>query len=300
MKHKFLLAFAIAILAVSSTLGFIYAKSPPPPSGYVYPIDQQTEYNQGVGITLHWVTNMPGPVTIWLTTADDDVEVSGYSWVQSASSGDFVMGTAGLAINQTYDIWISVESDGAPLILNINNYWEFTIVSPCQASQSDTATPDYSGVVTVNQPSTGVITTVFLDRDTVPPDSPVTVTTAYFGTTQPANTGTLSVAGLFFDVKVHANLIDGGTLIDVSITNDAFNSGSTMQYWNPQTGIWTTVVTDFVAPHTLIGHFTYSQLQGTPIFVTPEYTLGALLALSACFAGLVIFKARNHLPLPRF
>jgi hypothetical protein len=141
---------------------------------------------------------------------------------------------------------------------------------------------------------------VFLDRDTVPPDSPVTVTTAYFGTTQPANTGTLSVAGLFFDVKVHANLIDGGTLIDVSITNDAFNSGSTMQYWNPQTGIWTTVVTDFVAPHTLIGHFTYSQLQGTPIFVTPEYTLGALLALSACFAGLVIFKARNHLPLPRF
>ncbi len=37
------------------------------------------------------------------------------------------MGTAGLAINQTYDIWISVESDGAPLILNINNYWEFTM-----------------------------------------------------------------------------------------------------------------------------------------------------------------------------
>jgi hypothetical protein len=38
------------------------------------------------------------------------------------------------------------------------------------------------------------------------------------------------------------------------------------------------------------------KIRATSFFVTPEYAFGGLLALGACFAGLVAFKKRNSLP----
>lgn len=308
MKRKLiiLITFAVVIL-LSITIGISLAV--PSPSGYVWTTDGNTAYNQGVAVTVEWATSgttisSSNPLTIWLALDGTVAEISNeFTWVQTSSATTtLTFNTADLSVGQTYDILMSIQSKGSTVILNQNDYAYFTIMTSCQSSDFTTVvTTAPSQNVEVNQPNTGVQTTVYLNRNTVPAGTSVTISSAYYGSNAPSYLGTaglLSVNGVYYDVQVISSQIDVGTPIQIQITNDIINANSQIQYWDTSlsTPAWVTLPGTFAAPHTLTVTLQYDQMGGTTFFVTPEYALGSLLAVGACVVGLVVYKAKHNLP----
>ena len=158
------------------------------------------------------------------------------------------------------------------------------------------------GSAQVTQEETGVQVAITGAKD----ETSATVSSVYYGTGQPDDTG-VAVGGVgvfFYDVKITQNsgeALGSETIIRVSITNQEFTSSSIMSYWSGT--VWVPVTTTFVSPHTVYGTFRADDLNRTPIkvggpddlhpFVVPEYSLGGLLALMACLAAFVIFKKQR-------
>jgi hypothetical protein len=135
----------------------------------------------------------------------------------------------------------------------------------------------------------------------------------------------------YYDVKVFANItVTPDVIVKITITNPSFNQYSTMYYWNTTQAKWIALSTEFQSPHTVVGYMAAIDLTGTPIVVTnnnsstsnpqtdsnptptpaqtstptssnqsntpftaPEYSWGALLALSICFAAFAFFKVHR-------
>ncbi len=181
--------------------------------------------------------------------------------------------------------------------LNVDNYPLFPSNIVAQAFGTQTVS---DGSVTVDQSAeTGV--SVGVDDPSIPDGASLTVKTIDYGANlPPGTTASISVGGNYYDVQViPSSGLPMDTVVSVNITNPAFNENSQIMFWNGES--WIPVDTQFYAPSTLCATFTLSQLQGTPLFVTPEYSLGALLATIACFAAVGIFRNRKkinlHLPL---
>ena len=169
---------------------------------------------------------------------------------------------------------------------NIDHYPLFQTTAPTATSTTTTI----GGNAFIDQTgTTGVC--VSISDPTIPDGTSITVTSIAYGTSQPPETGTLSIGGVYYDVKITSDPpLNPDTTIIVTITNPSFSSTSQIQYWN---GVnWVTVPTQFIPPDTLQGTFQLYQLQGTPIVVIPlpEYAYGSLLALVPCLAVYTAFR----------
>jgi len=89
---------------------------------------------------------------------------------------------------------------------------------------------------------------------------------AYFGNKQPSNTGIIQIDGIsFYDIRVISDVIYSIT-VDISITNQLFNSQSIVSYWNDEE--WIIVESEFEEPDTLKISFNGSKLSGTSIMIS--------------------------------
>lgn len=177
--------------------------------------------------------------------------------------------------------------------------------------------------------STDII--VDISGNSLPDDAYLTINTTKYGTDVPQDVAPLVIEGTtvvgYYDVKVVTNVtLTPDVMVKVTITNPNFNEHSTMYYYNTDTaqGKWVSVLTEFQSPHTVVGTFAVIALTGTPIavlnnnspspssspspslspspssdpsqldpLVAPEYGVGTLLALFACFAAFALFKIRG-------
>lgn len=162
---------------------------------------------------------------------------------------------------------------------------------------------------TVNDNSTtGIIVTI--TGNTLPYNTYFAITTTNDGNQAPKDTSILAIENMtstgYYDVKVTSNAtLTSEVTVKVTITNSNFNQNSQMYYWNAAKNTWLLVPTTFQSPNTITGTFQALDLTGTPIeiinynsntspFVAPEYSWGALPALSVCFAIFALFKTRKH------
>jgi hypothetical protein len=133
----------------------------------------------------------------------------------------------------------------------------------------------------------------------------LTVTLANFGTDQPEGTGSqFEVNPQFYDIQVLPT--DGTTIgqdvyAEISISNQTFTDGILIYYWNGVNWQLASNQEYDASTHTITCSILALDLQGTPImvsipslFVTPEYPLAGLLALSACLAAFIIFKIKRQ------
>jgi len=117
----------------------------------------------------------------------------------------------------------------------------------------------------------------------------VVVTTTDYGSLSPPGVATVSLGNAaYYDVNVQG--ISNGT---ATITITGTSGQTTMDYWDGTQWVPASGVT--YTADTITGTIPVSALTGTPIalgspvFVTPESPIGALMALSACFAAVAAF-----------
>ncbi len=172
-----------------------------------------------------------------------------------------------------------------------------TILQPGTAQTTTTVSGNSATVDQTDQ--TGVSVTV--SGSSLSDGSQVTVTTQNYGMSSPAGlTGALGVGTTFFDVQVLKTA--GGTFgsdvfVTVSLTDPSFTSDMQILYWNGAG--WAAADDEHFdfATSTITGTIPASALSGTPVAVThgndfalPEYPLAALIALTTCFAALIVYK----------
>jgi hypothetical protein len=156
------------------------------------------------------------------------------------------------------------------------------------------------GSVTIVQTETGVKVTI--TNSTLADGTNVKVTSVFYGNHPPSGVSRVIEVGIaYYDVKVtlaSGEPLDSGAHIDVYISNSRFTNISRIHYWDGSD--WNHVETQMVEIDTLLGPFKPSELLGTPIEVSgpllhkvPELPLGTIMAVGACFAGLVFFKRRQ-------
>jgi hypothetical protein len=113
---------------------------------------------------------------------------------------------------------------------------------------------------------TGV--SVMVTGSSLPNSGQITLTSTYYGDSQPSGTGNVSLGqAVFYDVSVASSSGALGSDVNavVSISNPGFNSSSVAEYYNG--AAWVSVATKFSAPETLSATITASALTGTPIVV---------------------------------
>ena len=174
---------------------------------------------------------------------------------------------------------------------NVDNY---PIMPNAGTSMASTTESIIGGKAEINQTiTTGISVAV---NDSASPDfTSITVASINYGTNQPPETGIVSIGGLFYDVKLTSDLANPNTIVYVNFTSSSFDSNSQISYWNGAN--WVSVPTLYYAPDTICGTFHLFELQGTPIFVTPEYAFGTLIALCSCLAAFIMVQARKKLNL---
>lgn len=190
-------------------------------------------------------------------------------------------------------------------------------------SRTTTLYPTNHTVHIDDNSSTDII--VDISGNSLPDDAYLTINTTKYGTDVPQDAAPLAIEGTtvvgYYDVKVVTNVtLTPDVTVKVTITSPNFNEHSTMYYYNTAQGKWVSVLTEFQSPHTVVGTFAAIALTGTPIavlnnnspssspspspsqpdpsdpsplFVVPEYGVGMLLALFACFAAFALFKIRG-------
>jgi parallel beta-helix repeat protein len=170
---------------------------------------------------------------------------------------------------------------------NIDNY---PIVPYTGTSMATTTAEIKDGKAQINQTLTTGIRVVVNDSS-IPDFTSITVYSINYGVNQPPETGLISIGGVFYDVRVTSDLANPDTIFYVNFTSSSFDGDSRISYWNGAN--WVSVPTQFYSPNTICGTFHLFELQGTPIFVTPEYGLGTLLALCSCLAAFIIVRGRT-------
>jgi hypothetical protein len=158
------------------------------------------------------------------------------------------------------------------------------------AMQSSTTVSTFGGATTVDQTATTGVS-VGISGSSAPDGTSVLVTSIYYGSVNPGLASVNLGNTVYYDVKVQ-DISDGTATISFTGTSGQ----TTMQYWNGEQWIPASDVT--VSGSTITGNIPIASLTGTPIalgseplFVTPEYPIGPLLALFACFAAIASFTA---------
>ena len=184
----------------------------------------------------------------------------------------------------------------------------YNLSSPQPVTETTSLFPTNHVVYVNDNDTTGII--VNITGSSLPDDAYFTITTIKYGTNVPKDVGApLTVEGKpvagYYDVKVTTNItLSPDVIAEITITNLNFNEHSTMYYYNTTQGKWIFVSTEFQSPHAIVGTLAAIALTGTsfgitgssllgPLFVLPEYSLGALLALFAFFAAFALFKIRG-------
>ena len=129
---------------------------------------------------------------------------------------------------------------------------------------ASTTTTLSNGGATVNQTST-TGTVVTITGSSAETGTNVTVTSQISGTTQPPETGTITLnsnSTIYFDVQVQG--ITDGTA-EVCITNAAVTSSTVMQYWSGTE--WISPADQVVTGTTVCGYIPVSALGGSPIVI---------------------------------
>lgn len=245
------------------------------------------------------------------------------SWRLVGSSSWNIIGTAPMDASGQFTTSVSVES----LVTNPGTY-EFKAAYIPSAGVDDT---DYTGseatctvtltevvtdqsTITINshQGSGSHISTsgvsVTTTDTSLPNGYPLQFTSIKYGTTVPSTTTSLSVSGnLYYDVQIlpPSGTLGSDVMVTVQITDPSFVSASTVSYW---TGFaWQSIPCSFIAPNTVSFTIEASKLSGTEfavhqdfIVVTPEYPLGAILAVAACLFAVAVFKTAKKPTLHSF
>jgi hypothetical protein len=100
----------------------------------------------------------------------------------------------------------------------------------------------------------------------VPDGANITVTSTYYGTTQPFGTGALQVGVAFYDVKISSDTpLGSNATANIYFTNPAFSTQNFISFWNGNS--WVIVDSHFISPNTICGIIPVSALTGTPIMV---------------------------------
>lgn len=226
--------------------------------------------------------SVTGPVTLYVRDEEDNsIDVS---WVVTASGdGGFSFKPEHMGV---YGIYSSVSS------LAIGT---FEVIKPDAAIEGayEFVTPT-AGSTNVDHTAT---TGVDVNLNGVDNGQEIVISTLDFGTTQPPNTGIAITGGTvsYYDVQVikpNGDAVNSGAIATVSITNPAFTSSDVMSYWDGSAWVQATNQHYDASTHTITGDIPASALTGTEVavggsglFITPEYALGALGALIACFAA---------------
>ncbi len=140
----------------------------------------------------------------------------------------------------------------------------------------------------MEQTATGV--SVSISGSSASGGTSVSVTSAYYGSVNPGVASVSLGNAVYYDVSVQG-ISDGMATISITGTSGQ----TTMQYWNGAQWVSASDVT--VSGDTITGTIPVADLTGTPIvlgspvFVMPESPIGALMALSACFAAVAAFTA---------
>jgi thermopsin len=102
----------------------------------------------------------------------------------------------------------------------------------------------------------------------------LTVTSTDEGATPPSGTGALQIDGVdYYDVQISSSVPLGPSAEAlVYISNPDFKSQEVMSFWSSTTNSWVSVPTQFIAPDTLCGTFSPSDLGGTPIMILNSNT----------------------------
>jgi DNA-binding beta-propeller fold protein YncE len=207
-----------------------------------------------------------------------------------SANGEFST-PVGIVVNSAGDVFVA--DYGNNRIEKVTSYPNEIIV---QTAKSGSINVDQTAMTGINAAIT---------QSAIPDGTTLKVTTINYGTNQPDGTASvMSNGAIFYDVQVVPNsgpALDATINVVVSISDNSFTASSILYYWNGNA--WTPATDQhFTAPNTLTGSVPASALTGTPImvgtsslFVLPEYTLGGLLALIACFAALIVYK-RKSLP----
>ncbi len=247
---------------------------------------KQLTLNAGSGGSVSYSSNVGsgtipagGSTTLYLAAGDS------VSLTETPSSGHtFTSWTTSGASNPT------PTSQSISLTINQDATATATFAA---APTAHSVMPVTGGSATVDQ-STTTGTSVTVSGPSLSDGTKLDVTSVYYGSQQPSGTGAISVSGaVFYDVNVVRD--DGAALgsdvyVTVSFTGAGFSSSSVIMYWS--SGSWVPVATTFTAPDTVTGTIPASALGGTPclvgnlnVFSAPEYPIGALAAVAACFVA---------------
>lgn len=234
-----------------------------------------------LGQTVYISYAVSSPVTLYVKDEkDNSIDVS--HEVTKSGNGEFNFKPEHMG---TYGIYSSASSAVVG---------KFYVIKPDEAESGkyDFVTP--TGPTDVDHTST---TGVDVSLTGLDDGQQIVVSTLKFGTTQPEGTGIKIVGGTvsYYDVQVikpNGDAVNGGAIATISITNPAFTSSDVISYWDGSAWVQATNQHFDASTHTLTGDIPASALTGTVVgvggsslFITPEYALGALGALVACFAA---------------
>ncbi|MGA2385847.1 MAG: hypothetical protein ABSG33_04880 [Candidatus Bathyarchaeia archaeon] len=214
-------------------------------------------------------------------------------------------------------IYAIVTDSSTPQLQATSNVATITVsFGPVNQASTGASGTVQGGSVTIDESSTtGVSATISTPTGTPLPDgTQIDVNSASYGSTPPAEVTTpppISITGggtaIYYDVSVSQGggaPLGSNVNVQVSFTDPSITSSSTIAYWDASTSSWIQVTpTVFTAPDTISGSIPASALTGTPIvvgspqpvFVAPEYSIGALLAVIACFAAFIAIR-KPHAP----
>jgi hypothetical protein len=236
-----------------------------------------------LGQTVYISYSVTGPVTLYVRDEkDNSIDVS--HDVTASGDGEFNFTPDHMG---KYGIYSSVSTD---------KVGSFKVIKPADAQSGNYnfVTPP-TGSTNVDHTST---TGVDVSLSGLDSGQQIVVSTLNFGTTVPS-TG-IAVSGgtvSYYDVQVikpDGSAVNSGAIATISIQNTAFTSSDVMCYYDTSTSTWVQATNQHYnsATHTLTGDIPASALTGTEVavggsslFITPEYALGALGALIACFAA---------------
>jgi hypothetical protein len=254
--------------------------------------------------------------------ANSQFKVSGTDFYQSINEISLTIKFDGKFLAFAYEGGVGLNNLGTWTSLNLNIPSDASI-GPHTVTATDEAGFTATATFTVTAPtiSTTIVTTldhsatvdqlrqtgiqVQITGATLTDGTSITVSTANFDTAQPAGTGTpFGQRPTFYDTQVtltDGQPIGGDVMVLVTIQSSGITSGDLIYYWNGANWIPAAGQSHDEAG-SVSGMIPASALTGTPIMVTdqtimvtPEYPLGALIAIAACFAAFITFKKRSSL-----
>lgn len=229
---------------------------------------------QQAGKTIFVSAPVPSYQTIYQgyisEVADAQYELPNGTYAEAGVSGSGVLltltftvlqiGTSQITFGQT-NIYNTIDTQAMPSTAVNATITVATTTTETIPVSNNSAIVDESA-------TTGVSVTITGSLSTLPNGAQVTVTSTNYESTQPSGTNPVSLNdAVFYDVTVTSSsgALSSNVNAKVSITNQAFNSLSQIEYWN---GInWVLVATMFTSPDTVTGNIPAAALNGTSLVV---------------------------------